>query len=372
MEKKRLASLDILRGFDLWLLLFFGSIAGAYCRVADNGLAHFLDTYCEHPEWNGFVLWDIIMPLFMFMSGITIPFSMARYREGEKPGRAFWVRMAKRFVLLFFLGWICQGNLLDFDFKVFHPFANTLQAIAVAYVAAAIAYVYGGAKLQYIVAAVCFTTYFAVFALNGQLDPNMQDNIAMVIDKAILGSHRDGVIWAADGSWSYDMSYGYTWIFSSLNFIVTGIMGCLTGDLLRNSKKTPEKRALTLLVVALVLIVAALALGEITPINKKIWNNPMTLLAGGISCALMAVVYYIVDVKGWTKGINWLRYYGTNSIFAYSVASVISFTSISKSLLFGFQQWLGDYYGVLIAFSNALILLLILRYLYKNHIFFKV
>lgn len=372
MNNKRLASLDILRGFDLWLLLFFGPIVGSYCNIEGVPFRDFLSVQCEHPEWNGFVLWDIIMPLFMFMSGITIPFSMYQYREGVKPGKEFWMKIARRFILLFFLGWIVQGNLLTFDFKQFHPFANTLQAIAVSYVVAAIAYVYGGVKLQTIVASICFIAYFMCFALNGQLNPDIQDNVAMWVDEAILGSHRDGVVWAADGTWSYNTDYRYTWILSSLNFVVTGVMGCMTGHLLRNSKKSPQNRVAILLITGIVLIIVAFALGQITPINKKIWNNPMTLLAGGFSCIMMAITYYIVDVKGWSKGLNWLKYFGMNSIFAYCIGEVINFSSISKSVLYGFNDILGEFYPVLIATSNVIILLLILRHLYKKNIFFKV
>ncbi|MBR4756757.1 MAG: DUF5009 domain-containing protein, partial [Bacteroidales bacterium] len=86
---KRLSSLDILRGADLFLLLALGPFLHTFLRIntspALDGVRHQL----SHVSWEGFVLWDIIMPLFMFMSGATIPFSMAKYKEGEKPGKAF-------------------------------------------------------------------------------------------------------------------------------------------------------------------------------------------------------------------------------------------------------------------------------------------
>ena len=373
MEKKRLESLDILRGFDLWVLLFFGTIVHAYCKVTDkNAFVTFLETQCEHPEWNGFVAWDMIMPLFIFMSGITIPFSMSLYRKEKRPDMFFWKKLLKRFCLLFLLGWIVQGHLLDLDFKLFNPFANTLQAIAVAYVIAAITYVYGGIRLTIVTAIICSLTYFLLFALNGQLYADTQDNIAMWVDKAILGSHRDGIDWADDGTWSFKESYRYTWIISSLNFAVTGIMGCLTGHLLRLEKFTPQKRTLYLLLISAILIVFALAMAQFMPINKKRWNTPMTILSGGICCSLMAFTYYIVDVKGWRKGLNWLKYYGMNSIFAYVVGSIVSFSSISKAFFHGFEPILNGHYDLLIKTSNAILLLLLLRHLYNNKKFFKV
>ena len=116
-RKERLASLDILRGMDLFLLLVVGPVIHTFLSINQSPVWDGVRHQVTHVSWEGFVLWDIIMPLFMFMSGATIPFSMAKYREGEKPGKAFHLKLLKRFALLFFLGWIVQGNLLDLDFK---------------------------------------------------------------------------------------------------------------------------------------------------------------------------------------------------------------------------------------------------------------
>ena len=131
--KERLASLDILRGADMFLLLALGPVMKSICRLYPDSTA-WLAHQIEHVSWEGFVLWDIIMPLFLFMSGITIPFSMAKYREGIRPDGKFYLKLLRRLFLLFFLGWIVQGNLLQWDWKTFHPFANTLQEIGRAHV----------------------------------------------------------------------------------------------------------------------------------------------------------------------------------------------------------------------------------------------
>ena len=95
---KRLASLDILRGLDLFLLLAAGPVLHAFLNAnpspAWDGVRHQL----SHVSWEGFVLWDIIMPLFMFMSGATIPFSMAKYQD-FRPGKEFYLKLVKRFAL---------------------------------------------------------------------------------------------------------------------------------------------------------------------------------------------------------------------------------------------------------------------------------
>ena len=366
--KARLASLDILRGADMFLLLFLGPVIRALCKVYPDSTAWLAGQF-QHADWEGFVLWDIIMPLVLFMSGITIPFSMAKYRNGLKPDGKFYLKLLRRFCLLFLLGWLVQGNLLDFSWKTFHPFANTLQAIAVGYVVAALLFVYLKPGWQIAVAAMLFAGYWIAFACTGMnLDP--QNNIAMVVDKAVLGSHRDGVKWLADGAWRFRTGYQYTWILSSLNFAVTVLLGCFAGQILKSDRQAPAKRALWVAVTGVALVAAGLAVSPVFPIIKKIWSSSMTLFSGGICWLLVAFTYYLVDVKGWHKGADWLKIYGMNAITAYCIGEMINFSSVSQSLLHGFGSL--PWYPVVIAFANASILLGILYCMYKNKVFLKV
>ena len=104
----------------------------------------------------------------------------------------------------------------------------------------------------------------------------------MVVDKAILGSHRDGVIWNPDGSWTWNEGYQYTWILSSLNFIVTVMLGCYAGVLLKDQTYRPSYRAILLGGAGVMMIVLGLAMDSFFPIIKKIWSSSMTLYSGGI------------------------------------------------------------------------------------------
>jgi predicted acyltransferase len=366
--KKRLASLDILRGADMFLLLFLGPIFHSLCEAYPDGTA-WLAHQTEHVAWEGFVLWDIIMPLFLFMSGMTIPFSMARYKEGRKPDGKFYLKLLKRFCLLFFLGWIVQGNLLDFNWKTFHPFANTLQAIAVGYVITALIFVHFNVKWQVVAGVLLFAAYWIVFACTG-MNLDVQDNIAMVIDKAVLGAHRDGVNWAADGSWSFNPWYQYTWILSSLNFAVTVLLGCFAGQMLKCERHAPAKRAALVALAGAGLIAAGLAISPLFPIIKKIWSSSMTLYSGGICFLLIALTYYLVDVRGWHKGLDWLKIYGMNAITAYVVSHVFDFSSVSESLLYSLSDH--TWYPVLIAFANGTIVFGLLLLMYRRRLFLKV
>ena len=367
-NKVRLESLDVLRGADMFLLLFLGPVLLSVCKAFPDGTG-WLSHQRQHVKWDGFVVWDIIMPLFLFLSGITIPFSMAKYKDGQRPDGKFYLKLLKRFCLLFLLGWVVQGNLLLFDWKLFHPFANTLQAIAVGYVVAALLFVHTDTKWQVVAAVLLFAAYWIAFCCTGMnLDP--QENIAMTVDKAVLGSHRDGVEWAADGSWRFMKRYQYTWILSSLNFAVTVLLGCFAGQLLKSGKHTPAGRAGIVAGIGAFLVAAGLVLSPIFPIVKKIWSSTMTLYSGGICFLLTALTYYIVDVKKWRKGLSWLKIYGMNAITAYCIGEVLKFDSVSASLLPAFAG--SALYPVLIALFNALVLFAILLVMYRQKCFLKV
>jgi len=368
-EKERLESLDILRGADMFLLLFIGPVVRALCKVHPDGTA-WLGRQVQHVPWEGFVTWDIIMPLFLFLSGITIPFSMARYKQGGlRPDGKFYLKLLRRFFLLFFLGWIVQGNLLLFEWNQFHPFANTLQAIAVGYVVAALLFVHTDWKWQVGVCLLLFAAYWIAFASTG-MNTDPQGNVAMTVDKAVLGSHRDGVAWADDGSWRFMKRYQYTWVLSSFNFAVTVLLGCFAGQILRREKHSPARRAGILAGIGILLVAAGLSLSPVFPIIKKIWSSTMTLYSGGICFLLTALFYYIIDVKRWRRGLSWLKIYGMNAITAYCIGEFVKFDSVSGSFLAGFVD--AAWYPVLVALANALILLLILRQMYKNKVFLKV
>ena len=80
-----------------------------------------------HHNWGGFTLWDLIMPLFIFMSGAAVPFALSRRMEGGRAGWPYWRHVASRFALLWVLGMVAQGRLLSMDPAVISPFDNSLR-----------------------------------------------------------------------------------------------------------------------------------------------------------------------------------------------------------------------------------------------------
>ena len=371
-QPQRLLSLDILRGADLAMLVLIQPIlfrALKTAHPAEGTIGHFIMEQLSHLPWEGFCFWDIIMPLFMFMSGITIPFAMSRYKRGTRIDGQFYWRIIKRFVVLWVLGMVVQGNLLAFDLRQLHLFSNTLQSIAVGYVAVAFLFVFCSLRTQIVAVSLSFMAYIAIFALWGHFDFTIDANICEAIDRAVLGHFRDGVQWQGD-TWHWDPTYHYTWIMSSLNFIVTVYLGTLAGYLLK-STRTAMQKFRWLMWGGAAMIAVSLLMHPWIPIIKHIWSSSMTLFAGGICFVLMGLFYYIIDVKGCRRGWMWLRYYGMNSLAAYFIGDYMNFKSITDSLFFGFHQWMGDYYAVLQATMHGIWVLLILKLMFRLNLYIK-
>ena len=369
IPSNRLASLDILRGFDLFMLVFFQPVFVAFARHwKDVPVFSFLLHQLEHVKWEGFSAWDLVMPLFLFMVGAAMPFSFEKYRANPDK-RAIYKKITKRFVILFILGAVVQGDLLSLDPMQIRIYTNTLQAIAVGYVISAVLLLHLSRKGQVVATLLLLTGYWALLTFLGDFTPD--GNFAEAVDRAVLGRVRDGVTYAEDGSWSFSDNYRYTWVLTSMVFGVTTMLGAFAGQIMKNGKDK-RKNSQLLFIIGGALLVSAWLLSFQTPIIKKIWSASMTLWSGGLCFLLMALFYYIVDYKGWSKRLNWLKIYGMNSIVAYTLGMVINFRSAAHSLLWGLEKYTGDYYSAVLTFANFLILFLILQLMYKLRVFVKI
>ena len=377
MEKttyKRLESLDALRGFDLFFLVALGPLAHSLARAADVGWLNDCMWAFNHVQWEGFSPWDLIMPLFLFMSGTSMPFALSRFK-GVSDKKTLFRRLGKRILLLWIFGMMCQGNLLGFDPDRIYLYSNTLQSIAAGYLITAVLFLYTSRRTQIGVAVALLLVYWAAMQFitvgsygGGNYTP--EGNLAEWIDRTVLGRFRDGAK-VVDGEVVFAPWYHYTWILSTLNLGVTVLTGLFAGYIAKD--KTSDIHKLKLYFGAGAAMVAAGWLwGLQMPVIKTIWTSSMVLVSSGYCFLLMGLFYYLIDYKGYKKNITWLKVYGMNSIVAYMLANVINFSCLGQSLFYGMEQYLGNYYSFLISLSNVLVIYVILWLLYKRNIFLKV
>lgn len=369
LKAGRLESLDILRGFDLFMLLMFQPVFMALSGVMDVEWLEPVRYQLEHEPWDAsFRLWDMVMPLFLFMSGASIPFAMNKYLTGERPRSEAYLRIAKRVILLYVFGGIVQGNFLGFDPDRIYLYSNTLQTIAVGYLVTSLLVLNCSLKWQVVAAAALLVIYWIPMTFCGDFTPD--GNFAEKVDSMILGRFRDGTRLGENGEWVHSPYYHYTWIWSSLNFSVTVLLGSFAGQITRRVERAKAWKLL--LGVGVGLLVCGKLWSLQMPINKQIWSSTMTLWAGGWSFIALAVFYYIIDYKGYKRGLEWLKYYGMNSIVAYMLANAVNFRGVVDSVSYGLKPLLGDYYNVWLTFGNFFIVFLILRILYKQQKFIRV
>lgn len=370
-SSKRLESLDALRGFDLFFLVALGPLMHSLARTANVEWLNESMWVFSHVSWEGFSPWDLIMPLFLFMSGISMPFSLSRYKSISDK-RPLLRRLAKRILLLWIFGMMCQGNLLALDPNTIYLYSNTLQAIATGYLITALLFLFTSRRTQIITAVVLLLVYWTAMQFitvdgygGGNYTP--QGNLAEWIDNTVLGRFRD-TAQVIDGKVVVADWYHYTWILSSLNFGVTVLTGLFAGYIAKD--KIEEKKIY--FGTGITMVIAGWLWNFQMPVIKTIWTSSMVLVSSGYCFLLMGLFYYWIDYKGHRSGITWLKVYGMNSIVAYMLANVVNFRCIGESLFYGLEQYMGSYYSFLMTLWNIGAVYVIIWFMYKRGIFLKV
>lgn len=374
-KPQRLESLDILRGFDLFCLVGLESVIHSMGKPISQPWFDAVLWNFSHVGWSGFSPWDLVMPLFLFMAGVSIPFALSRYKMASDKKKIYF-RIIKRVVLLWIFGMMCQGNLLELSPERIYLYSNTLQSIAIGYLIASMLFLHTKVKTQIGIAVGILLTYWAVMQFvsigaygGGNYTP--EGNLAEWIDRVVLGRFRDGAT-VVDGIVVFADWYRYTWILSSMNFGVTVLTGVFAGHILKSKVITSKKKWQLLLSIGMALVAVGWLWHLQMPVIKKIWTSSMVLVSSGYCFLLMGLFYYWIDYRGNNRCLNWLKVYGMNSIVAYMLALCVNFSCIGRSLLYGLEQYIGVWYPVLITASNALIIYIILWIMYKRKIFLKV
>lgn len=369
MGHRRLESLDLLRGVVMFLLVFLQPVIVAVASAAGVPWLDAVAWHFDHEQWEGFRLWDLVMPLFLFMTGVSVPFSLGRYRRSGA-GAAVWRKIFRRVLILWLLGMVVQGNLLAFDPDRIYLYSNTLQAIAIGYLIASAAFLLMSTRGQCVLWLVLLVAYWAPMTLAGDFTPD--GNLAELIDRTVLGRFRDGSFTDADGVRRFSDDYHYTWILSSLTFGVTVLTGSLCGQFLKKGRERGAHTAAVLFGAGVAMTAGGWALGFQMPVVKRLWTSSMTLLSAGYCVMLLATVYYLVDVAGRRRGTAWLKVYGMNSIAAYILGECINFRSVAHSVFHGFAQFMGEYYDAWLTFANFAIVFAILFVMHRRGVHLKI
>lgn len=368
----RLMSLDALRGFDMFWIIGGEVVLRNLAKASDNGFLNLLAEQTNHVRWEGFHFYDLIMPLFLFMVGMSIPFSTSKRIAMGDSNRKIYLHALKRFVILFLLGMVCQCNLLALKLDGLFIIHDTLQAIAIGYLFSIFIYTKLNLRNQLVLTGGLVFLYWLILTfvpapgqVAGVLEP--QSNIAKYVEQMVFGRFDDA-------------PSPYTWVLGSLGFVATVMSGVFASSIIRGNYKLAflksdnrqVHKAGFLACVGAILLVVSLVLNHWFVVIKALWNPTFILLTSGISFLLMAVFYFIIDVKGYQRWAFWLRVIGMNSIAVYMGVYLINFHQIAHKLVFGLEQYVGDWYPVARSLFALGIIYGALYWMYKKGTFVKV
>jgi len=363
---KRILSVDVLRGFDMFWLIGGTGLALAVVKLFGGGVQELLLPQLEHTEWIGFTFYDLIFPLFEFVMGMSVVFSLQKILKTDGKAAAYR-KLIRRFILLFLLGIFYYGGLSNAwpDIRIL----GVLQRLALTYLLTGILFIHLDLRGMVIVAAIILIGSWILLSFvpvpdTGKISLTQQSNWAQYIDELLLPGKKNG----PGGKWDI------AGIFGTFTTTVSCLVGVFAAQIVQNKLISDKKRLIYLIGGGLAMVVIGYLWGIQMPIIKKIWTPTYVLVAGGFSSLLMGVFYYLIDVKGykmWTTLFVWI---GVNPITIYMARNLIDFGSISKRFVGGdIAIMLGEQWAYLLSTAVSLALsLIILRFLYQRKIFLKV
>jgi predicted acyltransferase len=371
---RRLVSLDVVRGITIAFMIL----------VNNGGSGKYSYSQLEHSAWNGWTLTDLVFPSFLFIAGISIVFSNeSRMARGESKS-TLRLHVLKRAVILFMLGLVVNG------FPLFHlgtlRIYGVLQRIAICFLFASLLYLWNSrAWIAATTAVVALLGYWILMRwvpIPGigvpthsvpLLDPN--NNWVAYLDRKILPGRLYEGVRDPEG------------LISDIPAMGTILFGVLTGIWLRRPISQSAKYT-GLRYGALTGVLLGVLWNVWFPINKKLWTSSYVLFAAGCTLLLLAICFYAVEIRQWTRGwtFPWLVF-GSNAITAYVFSELLSAAlstirvhdggRITDLQQYIYMHWFfpvvnPSFGSLLYALAFVLVCFLPVVWLYRRKIFIKI
>jgi predicted acyltransferase len=404
-------SVDALRGFDMFWIIGADSLVVALNRMAHGqgepargfSITGFLANQLEHEQWAGFHFYDLIFPLFVFIAGLSVVFSLTRIIEEE--GRAAAVRrVCRRGILLFVIAFFYSGG---FNQPWPHiRLLGVLNRIALCYFFAGLVFCFCSRRAMISICAALLAGYWALMtfvpirdiqlskpaleklaAQTGIKDPRV---LFEQTAKKVSGQYEPGLNLANHLDFQYlpGRMYDTYWdpegLLSTFPAIVSCLLGVFAGLLLRAPSLRDEQKVIYLITAGLVAVNLGWLWGLQFPVVKKIWTSSFVLVAGGYSALLLGVFYLIIEIwkfQKWCRPFVWM---GMNSITIYLAANLLyaadggSFRRIARRLAGGdIQSFLDAHVAqgagdLAVAIVGLLLAFWLVHFLYRRKIFLRI
>jgi predicted acyltransferase len=320
----------------------------------------------DHVDWVGFHFYDLIFPLFVFMIGVSITYSISRLVASE--GRAVALRRVfRRGLLLYVLGLFYYGG---FDGPISHiRLMGVLQRLGLCYIFASLLFIYLRPRALVAVFAGILLGYWALLTFVpvpgwGAGDFAEGHNLTNWIDQHFLPGRK------------WDGDHDPEGLLSTIPAVGTCLLGVFSGLLLRDPSGTENRKAALLAGIGASLLLLGCLWGLEFPVIKKIWTSSYVLVAGGWSMLLLSLFYLVIDVwkiRSWSMPFVWI---GTNALTIYLITNVADFWKLSSRLVGGdVGSWLDARWAGLSGLVTGCLCvglcMLVCRFLYQRRIFLR-
>jgi predicted acyltransferase len=412
-------SVDALRGFDMFWIIGADSLVYALHRMTQTEPTKLLADQLEHAEWEGFHFYDLIFPLFVFIVGVSLVFSLGKTIEKAGRGEAL-KRVFRRGILLFAIGIFYSGGFTSPwpDIRLM----GVLNRIALAYFFAGLLFCFFKPRALVAISVAILAGYWALMTFvpirNIELT---KSNLAQLAEKA--GDEKTAALFKTDANpsavknspaWAaaekmfyattnqvagqfgkglnlandidfkylparkYDVFFDPEGLLSTLPAVVTCLLGVFAGFLLKDQSIAGKHKVVWLISFG----VAAAVLGWLWnvqfPVIKKIWTSSYVLVAGGYSAILLGIFYLIVDVwqmRTWCQPFVWM---GMNSITVYLTSNMLGgFRRLATRLAGGDVKDFLDAHvtrgcgDMVISIVGLLLAFWFVHFLYKRKVFLR-
>jgi predicted acyltransferase len=363
---QRVLSVDALRGFDMFWIVGGEWIVEALKDATPNPLTKVLGSQLQHVKWQGFHFYDLIFPIFVFIIGVSIVFSLSCIIQQE--GRAAAMRrVLRRGVLLYLIGILYYGGMSQ---GVEHiRLLGVLQRLALCYLFAGLAYCWLDTRGLVIACVSLLVGYWALMRFVpvpavGAGNFAEGKNLANYLDAQYLPWRK------------WDGDHDPEGMLSTLPAIANCLLGVFAGLLLKNSSVAPQRKVNYLLVAGVCSIIAGYIWGLQFPIIKKIWTSSYVLVVAGWSALLLGVFYQMIDIWKWQKWCQPFVWIGMNAITIYILHELIDFQKLAARFVGGEIQsslnrlahGLGT---LLVALVAVALTFAVVRFLYVRKVFLR-
>lgn len=365
VKPDRLRSLDAFRGFDMLWIIGLDMLIRSIASVTEIPALDWWAKQLYHARWEGLHFYDLIFPIFVFISGVAIPYSM-RTKLGRDISRRVLARHTlKRGIILIFLGMVYNG-FFQFEWVTLR-YASVLGTIGIAYTIASLVFLFSSSYITRVIWALAILVGVAALQLlypvpgHGNAVLTQHGIFNAWFDRQFLPGHLYGTSFDPEG-WLCAISAGFL-----------ALSGCLAGELLYH-RKTPQLATvgqLTGMGIILILL-GSLSWNLGYPPIKSAWTSTFNLLAAGIALPLLAIFHLLIDFK---RAPNWslpLQVIGMNPLTIYLLYRIIPFDHLSRFFFGGIAQYCGPWQPAVIILGMIVVQYALLHLCYRKRLFLRI